>query len=219
MAKVILHPHRQPRSSEALARAECAPQRATAWPSSSGCSTAAAPRCARAGARAYVERVHAKGKLTTWERIERAQGPRHARSSRSAPSSTTARTFGDGAAAPRPAAGVITAFVRVHGRWTRGHRQRQHRRLRLVVAAHPGEDRARPGDGAAPAHPGHLPGRLLGPVPARAGAHLPGPHRRRPHLQDELAALGAATCRRSPACSATASPAAATCRSSPTRST
>lgn len=64
----------------------------------------------------YVERVHAKGKLTTWERIERMKDP----GSRVFPLNTFVnfgKTFGD---PPRtsPSAGVITAFVRVHGRQT-----------------------------------------------------------------------------------------------------
>jgi 3-methylcrotonyl-CoA carboxylase beta subunit len=71
----------------------------------------------RAGwGREYVERVHAKGKLTTWERIEALKDP----GSRVFPINTFVnfgRTFGD---PPRtsPAAGVITAFVRIHGRLT-----------------------------------------------------------------------------------------------------
>lgn len=64
--------------------------------------------------REYVERVHAKGKLTTWERIEILKDPGTA----VFPIQTFVnygRTFGD---PPRtsPAAGVITAFVRIHGR-------------------------------------------------------------------------------------------------------
>jgi acetyl-CoA carboxylase carboxyltransferase component len=62
----------------------------------------------------YVERVHAKGKLTTWERLEILKDP----GSRIFPLNTFVNygiTFGD---PPKtsPAAGVITAFVRVHGR-------------------------------------------------------------------------------------------------------
>ncbi len=64
----------------------------------------------------YVERVHAKGKLTTWERIEVLKDP----DSAVFPVNTFVNygiTFGD---PPRtsPAAGVITAFVRIHGRLT-----------------------------------------------------------------------------------------------------
>jgi 3-methylcrotonyl-CoA carboxylase beta subunit len=64
----------------------------------------------------YIERVHAKGKLTTWERIEQLQDP----GSRVFPINTFVNygvTFGD---PPRtsPAAGVITAFVRVQDRIT-----------------------------------------------------------------------------------------------------
>lgn len=64
----------------------------------------------------YVERVHAKGKLTTWERIEQLKDP----DTRIFPLNTFVNyglAFGD---PPRtsPSAGVITAFVRVHGRLT-----------------------------------------------------------------------------------------------------
>jgi acetyl-CoA carboxylase carboxyltransferase component len=64
----------------------------------------------------YVERVHAKGKLTTWERIEHLKDP----GSRVFPINTFVNygvTFGD---PPRtsPSAGVVTAFVRVQGRIT-----------------------------------------------------------------------------------------------------
>lgn len=62
----------------------------------------------------YVDRVHAKGKLTTWERLEILKDP----GSRVFPLNTFVNygiTFGD---PPKtsPAAGVITAFLRVHGR-------------------------------------------------------------------------------------------------------
>jgi acetyl-CoA carboxylase carboxyltransferase component len=64
----------------------------------------------------YVERVHAKGKLTTWERLEILKDS----GTVIFPINTFVNfglTFGQ---PPRtsPAAGVITAFVRVHGRLT-----------------------------------------------------------------------------------------------------
>jgi len=64
----------------------------------------------------YVDRVHAKGKLTTWERMEQLKDP----GTRVYPINTFVNyglTFGD---PPRtsPSAGVITAFVRIHGRLT-----------------------------------------------------------------------------------------------------
>jgi 3-methylcrotonyl-CoA carboxylase beta subunit len=64
----------------------------------------------------YVERVHKKGKLTTWERIEILKDEGTA----VFPINTFVNyglTFGE---PPRtsPSAGVITAFVRVHGRLT-----------------------------------------------------------------------------------------------------
>jgi len=62
----------------------------------------------------YVDRVHAKGKLTTWERIEILKDP----GSRIFPLNTFVNygiTFGD---PPKtsPAAGVITGILRIHGR-------------------------------------------------------------------------------------------------------
>ena len=65
----------------------------------------------------YVERVHAKGKMTTWERIEALKDP----GSRVYPVGTFVNyglTFGDGEGRTSPAAGVITAFVQVEGRHT-----------------------------------------------------------------------------------------------------
>ncbi len=64
----------------------------------------------------YVDRVHAKGKLTTWERIELLKDEE----TEVFPINTFVNyglTFGE---PPRtsPSAGVITAFVRVHGRLT-----------------------------------------------------------------------------------------------------
>lgn len=64
----------------------------------------------------YAARVHAKGKLTTWERVERLKDP----GTRVFPINTFVNyglTFGE---PPRtsPSAGVITAVVRVHGRLT-----------------------------------------------------------------------------------------------------
>lgn len=64
----------------------------------------------------YAARVHAKGKLTTWERVERLKDP----GTRVFPLNTFVNyglTFGE---PPRtsPSAGVITAVVRVHGRLT-----------------------------------------------------------------------------------------------------
>jgi len=64
----------------------------------------------------YIERVHAKGKLTTWERLEILKDP----GTTIFPINTFVNyglQFGE---PPRtsPSAGVITAFVRVHGRVT-----------------------------------------------------------------------------------------------------
>jgi len=62
----------------------------------------------------YVDRVHQKGKLTTWERIERLKDP----ASRVRPIGTFVNyglTFGE-EQRTSPGAGVITAFVQVEGR-------------------------------------------------------------------------------------------------------
>jgi acetyl-CoA carboxylase carboxyltransferase component len=64
----------------------------------------------------YVERVHAKEKMTTWERIEALKDP----GSKIFPIGTFVNwglEFGDDAKRTSPAAGVITAFVRVEGRY------------------------------------------------------------------------------------------------------
>ncbi len=65
----------------------------------------------------YVERVHAKGKMTTWERIEALKDP----GSEILPINTFVnygKIFGGKNGRPSPSAGVITAFVRVEGRYT-----------------------------------------------------------------------------------------------------
>jgi len=62
----------------------------------------------------YHQRVHAKGKLTSWERVERLRDPETA----ILPIGTLVnhgRTF-DGRTSP--GAGVLTALVQVHGLWT-----------------------------------------------------------------------------------------------------
>jgi len=66
----------------------------------------------------YVERVHKKGKMTTWERIELLKDP----GSRVFPIGTFVNyglEFGEGSEKrTSPGAGVITAFVKVHQRHT-----------------------------------------------------------------------------------------------------
>ena len=65
----------------------------------------------------YVKRVHAKGKLTTWERIDALRDP----GSAVFPVGTFVNyglRFGGDDGRTSPAAGVITAFVRVQGRLT-----------------------------------------------------------------------------------------------------
>ena len=109
----------------------------------------------------YVERVHAKGKLTTRERLDRLRDE-----GTSLYEVGTFVNWGvDFDGLESPAAGVVTVFCKVAGRWT------------MVIAndntvasgswwPRTPEDRARPGDGPEAAHPGGLPRGLLGPVPA-----------------------------------------------------
>jgi acetyl-CoA carboxylase carboxyltransferase component len=64
----------------------------------------------------YVDRVHKKGKMTTWERLEALKDP----GSTIYPVNTFVNyglTFGGKDGRPSPAAGVITAYVRVEGRY------------------------------------------------------------------------------------------------------
>lgn len=65
----------------------------------------------------YVKRVHAKGKLTTWERLELLKDP----GSEILPIGTFVnygREFGEGKSKKKcPGAGVVTAFVRVENRY------------------------------------------------------------------------------------------------------
>ncbi len=63
----------------------------------------------------YAARVREKGKLPTWDRIDRLKDP----DSPVLPIGTLVnygRTFGEDARTS-PGAGVVTAFVRIHGRW------------------------------------------------------------------------------------------------------
>ena len=66
----------------------------------------------------YVKRVHAKGKLTTWERLELLKD----KGSEILPIGTFVnygREFGEGKGKKKcPGAGVVTAFVRVENRYT-----------------------------------------------------------------------------------------------------
>ncbi len=64
----------------------------------------------------YIDRVHAKGKLTTWERLEALKDP----GSTIFPINTFVNYGLEFGKPPRtsPSAGVVTAFVRIHGRLT-----------------------------------------------------------------------------------------------------
>ncbi len=114
MAKVILHPLGDPleRAIDAAGARRNADHQAR---------LASTLDTARAGVRAgwgeeYVKRAHAKGKLTTWERIEKLKDE----GSRVFPVGTLVnhgRTFGPDKRTS-PGAGVVTAFVRVLGRLT-----------------------------------------------------------------------------------------------------
>ncbi len=114
MAKVILHPLGEPlekaldpaearRNAENLAELESALDAKRAE--------------VRAGwGEKYVDRVHAKGKLTTWERVECLKDE----GTSVFPVGTLVNygvTFGPDERTS-PGAGVVTAFVRVHGRLT-----------------------------------------------------------------------------------------------------
>ncbi|MGI5864321.1 MAG: acyl-CoA carboxylase subunit beta, partial [Myxococcales bacterium] len=63
----------------------------------------------------YVERVHAKGKMTAWERVEALKDP----GTRLLPLNTFVnygRVFGEDKRTS-PSAGVLTVFARIEGRW------------------------------------------------------------------------------------------------------
>ncbi len=65
----------------------------------------------------YEQRVHEKGKLTTWERIDALKDP----GSEVYPVGTFVNyglRFGDEPGRTSPGAGVVTAFVKVENRWT-----------------------------------------------------------------------------------------------------
>ena len=71
-------------------------------------------QCRAGWGQKYQERVHAKGKLTSWERIEALKDP----NSGIFPIGTFVNqnlVFEGGKESP--SAGVITAFVKVHDRW------------------------------------------------------------------------------------------------------
>src|SRR3989338_5810703 len=64
----------------------------------------------------YQARVHAKGKLTTWERLEFLLSPSQTEGSREIfPIGTLLSSGSEGKEAP--AAGVITAFIKIENRW------------------------------------------------------------------------------------------------------
>jgi 3-methylcrotonyl-CoA carboxylase beta subunit len=113
MAKVLLDPIGSPRE-RALDEASWTAQREHAF------ALNAALGAKRAEVRAgwgpeYAERVRKKGKLPTWDRIDRLKDA----DSPVLPLGTLVnygRTFGDDAKTS-PGAGVVTAFVKVEGRW------------------------------------------------------------------------------------------------------
>jgi acetyl-CoA carboxylase carboxyltransferase component len=113
MAKVILHPIGSG-LEEALAAADY--EKNLARMGEHNATLAARRAEVRAGWGAtYVERVHQKGKLTTWERIEALKDP----GTPVLPIGTFVNygeLFGE-EQRTSPAAGVITAFVRIEGRY------------------------------------------------------------------------------------------------------
>jgi len=113
MAKVILHPVGTP-VEEALSAADFDKNRERMG-ELDGLLARRREEVKAGWGEKYVERVHAKGKMTTWERIEALKDPGTA----VYPIGTFVNyglTF-DGERSS-PAAGVITAFVRVEGRYT-----------------------------------------------------------------------------------------------------
>ncbi len=116
MAKVLL----QPIGSNLEAFAAAADIRANAQ-AMDGLEKAIAEKRAEVKAgwgEEYAERVHKKGKLTTWERLELLKDP----GTEILPIGTFVnygREFGEGKNKKRsPGAGVVTAFVRVQNRYT-----------------------------------------------------------------------------------------------------
>ena len=159
--------HRQPaRAGSSTTRAYSDHRETLAAPRG---SPARAPRRGRSAGWGdkYIERVHDKGKLTARERVARLIDP-------GSPVYEVGTFVNHGDRVPRRAA--LARRRRGHrvrpgrGPLVHGHRQRQHRRVGRVVAAHAREDRAGPDHGAAAAPADHLPGRLQRPVPARAVA-------------------------------------------------
>lgn len=109
MAKISLHPIGTPLPADAASRsrAALAPLEARLDESRAVVRAGWGPK--------YAERVHAKGKLTTWERLERLIDPG------TAPLAVgtlvnEGDTFGPDARTS-PGAGVVTAFCRVAGRY------------------------------------------------------------------------------------------------------
>ncbi len=165
----------------------------------------------------YVERVHAKGKLTARERVDALNDP----GTRVLEVGTFVN-YGDEfqGGLRSPAAGVVTAFARVEGRWCMviandntvalglvvaadaRRRSSARRRWRCVCACRRSTSSTAAGC-SCPSSRARFPG-------ARGAGHI---------FKMNSLLSAAAACRRSRACSATASPAAATCRSSATAST
>ena len=122
----------------------------------------------------YQERVRAKGKRTAWERVEAlADDPKKVRPLNRFVN--YGEIFGGERGRPSPAAGVVTAFVPVEGRWvvciandnTVASGSWWPRTPEKIIAG--------AGDRAPAQAPAHLPRRLLGALPPGAGARLPRP--------------------------------------------
>jgi len=213
LAKIVMEPVGGPRE-RFLPRGRVA----GAEPSP-GQLNAALPRegampCARMGAESYEARVREKGKLPTWERIEKLKDPgspvlpigtlvNHGDVRRGREDLSGRRGRDRVRARPRPL--------------RRGDRERQHRGVGVVVAAHPEKIQRAQEVALRLRFAGRLPGGLVGSLPA--GASRTSPVARAPGgSSGPTRSCPPPGCRRSRACTATASRAAATCRSSATSS-
>ncbi len=113
MAKVILEPIGDP--IDAVLDSASARQNAAAMAALNATLTERRDAVRAGWGVEYVARVHEKGRLTTWERIDRLRDP----DGQVLPVGTLVNagvTFGE-KEQTSPGAGVVTAFVRVHGRW------------------------------------------------------------------------------------------------------
>jgi len=113
MAKVILEPIGEP--LDAVLDAASARQNASAMTALNAALEEKRDAVRAGWGKEYVARVHEKGRLTTWERIDRLRDPdAHVLSIGTLVNHGV--TFGE-KEQTSPGAGVVTAFARVGGRW------------------------------------------------------------------------------------------------------